>query len=58
MAKKIAHNLPTTNKPAYDDTKSNSGAECATPTTSSSPPQPPSRWQMDKFLSYQISSRK
>jgi hypothetical protein len=57
MAKKIAHNLPTTNKPAYDDTKSDSGAECATPTTSS-PPQPPSRWQMDKFLSYQISSRK
>jgi hypothetical protein len=37
MAAETAHNLPITNKPAGDDTKSNSGAESAALATSSSP---------------------
>jgi hypothetical protein len=38
MAEKIAHDPPTTDKPAADDTRSDSGTESAAPTTSSPTP--------------------
>jgi hypothetical protein len=37
MDEKTSHNLPTADKPTADDTKSDSEAESAAPTTSSSP---------------------